>query len=238
MFHWVISATTLRGRVATSCFNFHPLIFHNSLLTEAPDQIMTVSRPVSCFLFGSSCGFGGGVTGIRTPPPQPINPHALHQWLLQWTGTAPSRWPQPGANSRGLGLRTGLWPRPLGRRMALGGSTGPRARGPRFVKLLSGLAQSLGVSAGCSGLPRRSLLGNRRWRRSARNKVAVSEDTQLKSVRPPTGLLHFFFTNNGGMRCLWTNGRSLRLYRLSGFWEKRSFLNNLEIEWSLCSALM
>ena len=57
--------------MATSCFNFHPLIFHNSLLTEAPDQIMTVSRPVSCFLFGSSCGFGGGVTGIRTPPPNP-----------------------------------------------------------------------------------------------------------------------------------------------------------------------
>ena len=54
-------------------------------------------------------------------------------------------------------------------------------------------------------------------------QVGVSEDTQLKSVRQLTDLTHVLLTI---LECKVDVGeQSLRLYQLSGFWERDAFFN-------------
>ena len=115
-----------------------------------------------------------------TPPhphPNPLSTSSFHHERTVRLAV------DPGGKSRGLGLETGLRPRPLVRRMALGGSTGPRARGPGFVRLASEHARRWGVSACWPSFP---------WEKLGCKtdadpgppevKVGLSEDTQLKSV--------------------------------------------------------
>ena len=56
---------TQRGRVTPCCLNFHALIFQGSILIEVLDRIiMTFSRHVSHFRFGSCCGSGTSTSSI------------------------------------------------------------------------------------------------------------------------------------------------------------------------------
>ena len=76
MFHWIMSAIALGGRVTTCCLKVRALIFHSSILSEAVPYLVKHWIGSSCpfqdlppAFFLETCWFGrGGRPGFKIPP--------------------------------------------------------------------------------------------------------------------------------------------------------------------------